>query len=347
MELLLIFLSTGVISYVTAFFLSKYRILDNGGLSLIASILCGATAVSFTTSFPLSYYSVFPLLVAGIGLGFSSVKEGRVPLWGLTVILCFLASLFFMPEYLVFQGMLPFWADRAISSIFWAAFVLMFYRFTENTNFGIVQMQAIVLAFLALGSISSSLFLGQFMMYDIVLCGSVIGYLLIKRRTPMMEVGRAGALFIGFILGGFFFVRALLGGWASFVVMPMFLFLDYLHAGFQIIRAHLTKKTYPLFYFLPKFNGLDATFPPFLMKRMIIVALLGVLLQTVDISLKTMGTITVFSIFIIFLDTVMKIENWGKPKIRMRDLARDIRDASKEIHSQLKKGMKKLKKDSK
>lgn len=349
MELLLIFLSTGVISYVSAFFLSRYpRILEQGGLAIYAGVFLGTIAVSFMTPFPMSYYGIAPLLTAGSALAFFSVEKGKCPLWLLTIILCFTVSLFFMPEHLVFQGLLPFWADRAVASLIWAGFVLMFYPFAEDTNFGLVQAQTIFLAFLLLGFISQNVVFNNLMYYDVILCGSVLGYLFMKQRLPWMEVGRVCGVFLGFILGGFFFISALTGGWTAFVIMPMFLYLDYLHAGIQEIKTRLTKKTYTSFYFLPKFVVLSASgFSSFLMKRMMIVALLGALLQIIQTSVKTMVIMTVFSVVIITIDTVIKIENWGKPKVKFRDLFRDIHSAGKEVHSQFKKGMKELKNRSK
>jgi len=349
MELLLIFLSTGVISYVSAFFLSKHPLIsEQGGLSVFAGVFCGTIATAFMVPFPLAYHGASSLLTASSALAFFSVEKSKCPLWLMTIILCFVASVFFVPDKLVFQGLLPFWFDRAVASLLWAGFILMFYRFAEDTNFGIIQTQAIVLAFMVLGFISKNIILNQLMFYDVVLCGAIIGYLFMKRRAPLMEFGRVGALFVGFWLGGFFMMSALEGAWLLFIVMPLFLYLDYLYAGMQEVRAYLTKRTYTLFYFLPKCVVLSSSgFSSFLMKRMLIVAILGVLLQAIQTSFKTMLIMTFFSVIIIVVDTVMRIESWGKPKPRIRDLFRDIRDAGREVHTQVKKGIGEFKNRSK
>ena len=181
MELLLIFLSTGVISYVSTFFLSKYpRMFEQGGLSVFAGTFCGTIATSFMAPFPLSFYGVAPLLVGAVSLSFFSVEKSRCPLWILAVILCFAISLFFMPEYLVFQGLLPFWADRALASLLWAGFIMMFYRFAEDTNFGLIQAMVISLAFLVFGFVTQHIVFNNLMVYDVCLIGSILGYLFMK-----------------------------------------------------------------------------------------------------------------------------------------------------------------------
>ena len=338
MALLLMFFSTGVLAYAFSFFLARYsKAWENVGLAVAAAVVCAATVLSFKMSFPFMHYGVFPLLIGGWGLSCFALKKGRVPLCLALLGVCSVVACFFPNDFLIFQGFLPLMMDRTIGVLLWTGFAMLFAEEGKKTIFGLLQAQAVCIGFFAISLLYRMLPFQFLIPYSLIVVAALSGYVFIRIRVPFIQLGESGALFLGFLLGGFFFISAGLGVWSSVIVMPFFIYMEAAYTGIQKIKERLFHRPFQLSYF-KDFLELEQTGgSSFLMKRMLILAFLGVMVQGVDVSVQKVLIFNVFCLVVIGIDTVMRIQSWGQPKPRIRDLFRDIKGASKAAYEEAKK----------
>lgn len=148
-------------------------------------------------------------------------------------------------EYgLVFQGLLPWWLDRALAGLLWLWF-LNLYNFMD----GIDEITATQTASIATGLIFlaiSEAGVKNFLAVDgAIIGGAVMAFWLFNRHPAKIFLGDSGSVPLGFLTGFLLLVLAAEGQWEAALILPAYYLCDAtltllkrLLAGKKIWQAH-------------------------------------------------------------------------------------------------------------
>jgi len=128
------------------------------------------------------------------------------------------AGLAALPEHqMVFQGILPFWADRLVAAILWVWF-LNLYNFMDGID-GITGVETLCLsAGLILMSPASP--------QSAVLAGASLGFLMWNWHPAKIFLGDSGSVPLGYLLAWLLLRLAAQGLWAPALILPAYYLAD-------------------------------------------------------------------------------------------------------------------------
>jgi UDP-N-acetylmuramyl pentapeptide phosphotransferase/UDP-N-acetylglucosamine-1-phosphate transferase len=127
-------------------------------------------------------------------------------------------------DALVFQGLLPFWADRIVAGIGWVWFVNL-YNFMD----GIDGITGIETASIAVGLVLVTLLAGTdgtLPLQAAVLGGAMLGFLIWNWQPARIFLGDVGSVPVGFLTGGLLLTAATEGLWAPALILPAYHLAD-------------------------------------------------------------------------------------------------------------------------
>jgi UDP-N-acetylmuramyl pentapeptide phosphotransferase/UDP-N-acetylglucosamine-1-phosphate transferase len=133
-------------------------------------------------------------------------------------------ALALMPgEWLVFQGVLPLWVDRAVILLGWLWF-LNLYNFMDGID-GITGIETLSLG---AGLAVAGALIGDWSLlpYGAVTAGVAIGFLVFNWHPAKLFLGDSGSVPFGFILGGLLVLLAARGHLAAAVILPAYYLAD-------------------------------------------------------------------------------------------------------------------------
>lgn len=209
-----------------------------GGLAVSATILAGWTVIHAIapvggTVFLIAAAILLVLvswrddvrsLSAGLRLAIQSVAVAGGLLW-------------LTGQGLVFQGLLPHWADLFVSALIWLGF-LNFFNFMDGID-GISAVEA--------GAISAGLSVIAYLRldtglstddapYSLVILAAAAGFAVWNWHPARIFLGDVGSIPLGFLLGALLLSLAARGAWAPAIILPLYYLVD---AGLTLTRRAL------------------------------------------------------------------------------------------------------------
>ena len=346
-------IATSVLSFVLTYFLynpnklpTQIRDLSNKcGISVIGAIFFGWTLVelaSYPNEWPNTFspFGVFPFLIAALALSLYSIEKCVINRFWIYLLITLISSQFFPEDVSVCQGLLPIELERLCLAIIWALFIHLYTTMDKVESMTLIQTQALCIGFTFLFPIYPNLFPINFAYYPILILAALLGFLFYKKSFPFLQLGKTGSAPLGFLMGFFFILMADKGMWLAFIVMPSYYYFEWIYSFIYRLKNKTVqlpiKYTFYISHVIQNhLNGVGIM--SFLMKRMIILALLGILIQDFII-------IAAVALVILYLDLITRLNTWGEPKPRLRDVFSDVKQATSILWHSAKDEVSKLKK---
>lgn len=204
-----------------------------GGWGVMLTLLPAWTLIAATADDPLRALPILAGTVALMAVSWMDDRRGLGPAPRfLAQIAAVAAGLSALPgDGLVFQGLLPFWADRLVAAIGWLWFVNLF-NFMDGID-GLAGGEAASigagLALVAsLGALDPALAL-----YGLAAAGAALGFLMWNWHPAKLFMGDVGSVPLGFTLGWLLLVLAASGLWVAALLIPAYFLAD---ATFTLLR---------------------------------------------------------------------------------------------------------------
>ncbi|ALJ35588.1 glycosyltransferase family 4 protein [Azospirillum brasilense] len=197
-----------------------------GGWGVMLTLLPVWTLIAVTADDPLRALPILAGTVALMAVSWMDDRRGLGPKPRfLAQIAAVAAGISALPgEGLVFQGLLPFWADRLVAAVGWLWFVNLF-NFMDGID-GLAGGEAASigagLALVAsLGALDPSLPL-----YGLSAAGAALGFLVWNWHPAKLFMGDVGSVPLGFTLGWLLLAMAAAGLWVAALLIPAYFLAD-------------------------------------------------------------------------------------------------------------------------
>ncbi len=126
---------------------------------------------------------------------------------------------------LVFQGLLPTFADRIAAGLLWIWFINLF-NFMDGID-GISGVEALTIGLgLFLVAITGAGGLRTESLLALALAGTALGFLLWNWHPARVFLGDVGSVPLGFALGWLLLQAAIAGHWAAALILPLYYLAD-------------------------------------------------------------------------------------------------------------------------
>lgn len=204
-----------------------------GGWGVMLTLLPAWTLIALITG---GVARALPILAGAAALMAISWMDDRRGLGPaprfLTQIAAVVAGLSALPgDGLVFQGLLPLWADRVLAALGWLWFVNLF-NFMDGID-GLAGSEAATIGaglalVVAVGGLDPALGL-----YGLAAAGAALGFLMWNWHPAKLFMGDVGSVPLGFTLGWLLLAVAAAGQWAAALLVPAYFLAD---ATFTLLR---------------------------------------------------------------------------------------------------------------
>ncbi len=205
-----------------------------GGIAVIAVVLsAGALIALLSRSAPAGLWPI--LGGAGVLAGISWLDDlkglGALPRLAAQSAAVVLGLVFLPAESLVFQGLLPEFADRLLAGLAWIWFINLF-NFMDGID-GIAGVEAVC--------IGAGLFvvqqgLGGNALIALTIAGAALGFLWWNWQPARIFLGDVGSVPLGYLLGWLLLSAAAAGAWAPALILPLYYLAD---ASLTLVRRLL------------------------------------------------------------------------------------------------------------
>jgi UDP-N-acetylmuramyl pentapeptide phosphotransferase/UDP-N-acetylglucosamine-1-phosphate transferase len=125
-------------------------------------------------------------------------------------------------EAMVFQGLLPPLADRALAVIAWVWFINLF-NFMDGID-GITGVETVTIG-IGIAAVSLFAHIGPEIEAS-ALAGAALGFLVWNWHPAKIFLGEVGSVPLGFLLGGLLITEATRGHWAAALILPAYYLAD-------------------------------------------------------------------------------------------------------------------------
>lgn len=204
-----------------------------GGWGVMLTLLPAWTLIAVATG---GIAQALPILAGAAALMAISWIDDRRGLGPaprfLTQIAAVAAGLSALPgDGLVFQGLLPLWADRVLAAVGWLWFVNLF-NFMDGID-GLAGSEAATVGagmalVVAVGGLDPALGL-----YGLAAAGAALGFLMWNWHPAKLFMGDVGSVPLGFTLGWLLLAVAAGGLWPAALLVPAYFLAD---ATFTLLR---------------------------------------------------------------------------------------------------------------
>lgn len=196
-----------------------------GGLAVTPVCLAGWAGLSLAGAALPGTWLVLAGAAALLALSWIDDRRGLPPGPRLAVHLaaCALGLAALPQDCLIFQGSLPFWADRLVALLGYVWFVNLF-----NFMDGIDGISGVESAAIALGLALLALLTGQMtaMAQPAVLLAAALGFLVWNWHPAKLFLGDSGSVPLGFLLGWLLLNLAGHGHLAAALILPLYYLTD-------------------------------------------------------------------------------------------------------------------------
>lgn len=199
-----------------------------GGLAVTPAIVLGWTVYAAGIDGPLAWW-LWACLIAAAALMALSWWDDRHPLPALPRFIlhaiAVIAGMSFIPsESLVFQGLLPLWADRLLAVVGWLWFINL-YNFMDGID-GITGIETISLG-LGIAIISCFMTTVAILAPPALACAAAgLAFLRWNWHPARIFLGDVGSIPLGFLMGGLLVQLAAAGYLAVAVILPAYYLAD-------------------------------------------------------------------------------------------------------------------------
>lgn len=199
----------------------KNPVPTGAGLAIMAVVLPGWCVVAQGYDRP----EFFIILAAGVLLTIVSWLDDRrhlpiLPRFATHLIAVSLGLATFAKSQLLFQGFLPFWADRLLMGLLWLWF-LNLYNFMDGMDgMAGIQTLCLVAGVLLICAVFSTVKTPEYAAYGLVMAGAIAGFLFWNRPPAKVFMGDVGSITIGFLMGWLMLTVALHGFRTSMLILP-------------------------------------------------------------------------------------------------------------------------------
>lgn len=297
-------------------------------------VLFALNKITYDFIFSISWLEIISVFAIAIGIYVTSLfkKTNRFTILALSlgVILC---SLLLPHEFLLFQGSLPLWGDRALVILIWIAFSWC-YQYLNGID-GLVSMQSL---FIAVGIFILSLLgavpnlVGNF---SAVLIGA-IGSLLIFNWYPAKLLLKTGAcIAIGFLLGWMLLLCSQEGSSGSGLIFSMFLIVEVL---FAIVKKFSLNPQYANIvanttYYQTNISGLS---PEAVCQNISKILTILLIFGCFQIYSPNNYSLPLAS-FVLTIWFLSRLKNWQEPNKTLKEINTDVINDLKENVEDIKK----------
>lgn len=202
-----------------------------GGIAVIGVVLAGWVCLALITG-TLGETRII-LAAAAVLAGISFIDDIRyVPPWARLVahVVAVALGLTLLPDSaLLFDGLLPLWADRLVTGVAWVWFINLF-NFMDGID-GLTGVETIAVA----GGLAAALLLvapgesGDWLKAALaaVLAGAAAGFLTLNWHPAQLFLGDTGSVALGYLLGWLLVWSACVAGlWWLALVLPLYYWAD-------------------------------------------------------------------------------------------------------------------------
>jgi len=198
-----------------------------GGIAVVAVLIGAAVAIGLTAqSAPTGLWHVLLAMAALAGLSWLDDLRslGALPRLAIQLVAVVVGLSGLEESARVFQGLLPFWGDRAVAALAWLWFVNLF-NFMDGID-GIAGAETIAVglglfAVGALGGVSPELGL-----IALACAGAALGFLWWNWHPARVFMGDVGSVPLGYLLGWLLIFAAAKGAWAAALLLPGYYLAD-------------------------------------------------------------------------------------------------------------------------
>ena len=229
--------ATGVMVRV----LARRRILDHpnersshvqatprgAGLAVVGVLIVAWAAVAALvpdTRLPVAWVLAGALLLAVVSWRDDLKSLPALPRLAAQAVAVLAGLMTFGGDALVFQGLLPFWADRLVAALAWLWFVNLF-----NFMDGIDGLAGTETAAIGLGLALLVLLVGgdaALFALALALAGAAFGFLPWNWHPARIFLGDVGSVPLGYLLGWLLLSVAAAGYWAAALILPLYYLAD-------------------------------------------------------------------------------------------------------------------------
>ena len=190
-----------------------------GGLAVTPIILAGWLILA---GLGLALSGQLVVMAGALGLLLLSWQDDRRSLPARLRLLVHLAAvaagLSALPDHqFVFQGLLPFWADRLLAAILWVWF-LNLYNFMDGID-GITGVETLCIA-------AGVILMSPAQAQGAVVAGASLGFLLWNWHPAKIFLGDSGSVPLGYLLAWLLLRMAAQGLWAPALILPAYYLAD-------------------------------------------------------------------------------------------------------------------------
>lgn len=200
-----------------------------GGIAVVIVLIAAWILIAWEEG-PISGLAYWPVIAGIAALALLSwIDDLRGLSAGLRVgchaIIVIIALASFPADALVFQGVLPLWADRVASALLWIWFINLF-NFMDGID-GISGVEAVAiggglyLVTLAAGGVP-----GLYGVLGLLLAGAAAGFLVWNWHPARLFLGDVGSVPLGFALGWLLLQASTAGWWAAALILPLYYLAD-------------------------------------------------------------------------------------------------------------------------
>ena len=190
-----------------------------GGLAVTPVVLAGWLILA---GLGLALSGQLVVMAGALGLLLLSWQDDRRSLPARLRLLVHLAAvaagLSALPDHqFVFQGLLPFWADRLLAAILWVWF-LNLYNFMDGID-GITGVETLCIA-------AGVILMSPAQAQGAVVAGASLGFLLWNWHPAKIFLGDSGSVPLGYLLAWLLLRMAAQGLWAPALILPAYYLAD-------------------------------------------------------------------------------------------------------------------------
>ncbi|MDD3288070.1 MAG: glycosyltransferase family 4 protein [Alphaproteobacteria bacterium] len=207
-----------------------------GGLAIMAVIISGmALAMNVGGHVWLIVATLMLIAISWL----DDRKDVRVELrLGVHILAAGIGSMALPMDATIFNGMIPFWLDRAIAVLAWAWF-LNLYNFMDGID-GITGVESISIA-IGVGAVLYFLGFGDMFDYTLisVITGACIGFLVFNWHPARIFMGDVGSIPLGFLTGYLLLKTGMQYHLMAALILPLYYLAD---SGITIALRLLRKE---------------------------------------------------------------------------------------------------------
>jgi len=126
-------------------------------------------------------------------------------------------------EQLIFQGLLPFWADRLVALLAWTWFINLTNFMDGIDGISGIEIGSVSLGFGLLAALAGQ---GDLLPWSVALAAVAAGFLVWNWHPAKLFLGDSGSVPLGYLLGWLLLQGAARGLWAPALILPLYYLVD-------------------------------------------------------------------------------------------------------------------------